>query len=775
MKHKMKIDIRDIITDAARQWWVAHGRYELIRPFYALRIEAVKPEDSGTYRCRLETDPLFSLTMSTAYIDLTVLVKPVPPSSPTIKEYTNHSVTLTWTHQTARAHRPIKRFAVAVRSMPDDARYVIAAPSNSTSVIVDNLSPFTLYGFAVRAENAAGNSEFGPETTFRTLGEAPKTPPIIESITNASVGGCVTVHVRPPQDMHGELNGYVIYTQRLNDTEPRKQFFTSPLSSFLNICGLHSDSSYVISIEADNGFGISPAAKVPFETEASVPNWVPQNVTIKPSVERPEITIDWSKEGDPKWKMESLNVEKSKFTSYSHRLINLAPDSEYKIRLSASSYKGEGKRSQEYVTKTDYPVPTPPEIKGISFDCKPKAVFIKWTSLVKLNESFYVVELQNASSKLVKNVNLAEMTIKNLSLNSEYSIRVFSAIRSRADNKTLLKSPFGTVHRLVLKEECEYSSSLCNTNDPNHKCLQLAQQPTYHRLAFITIVFAFILFFFIVILIARMAKNRSVDLKLLLKKKEKCVYLEEVHPLVYDPVGFDDIPVELFYGVCEDLGRNNYVKYKAQFEQIEKFSSTDNEDSAIQSDDTHLDKNRYLNIGAIDATRIRINSSTGSDYINANYIDSTLRKKTYIATQAPLPSTFADFWCMIWQERCNVIVMITNLVEDGRRKCDQYWPSVVDSQQVHGIYQISLLSETINAHFSHRILSLKIAKSLPPTERKIHQLHFIGWPDHGVPTSVFPLLNFINYVSDIHTTGSIVVHCRSKFMILGICLFLNLR
>lgn len=55
--------------------------------------------------------------------------------------------------------------------MSDDARYVIAAPSNSTSVIVDNLSPFTLYGFAVRAENAAGNSEFGPETTFRTLGE----------------------------------------------------------------------------------------------------------------------------------------------------------------------------------------------------------------------------------------------------------------------------------------------------------------------------------------------------------------------------------------------------------------------------------------------------------------------------------------------------------------------------------------------------------------------------------------------------------------------------
>ena len=37
-------------------------------------------------------------------------------------------------------------------------------------------------------------------------------------------------------------------------------------------------------------------------------------------------------------------------------------------------------------------------------------------------------------------------------------------------------------------------------------------------------------------------------------------------------------------------------KFRFLFQQIEKFSSTDNEDSAIQSDDTHLDKNRYFPI-----------------------------------------------------------------------------------------------------------------------------------------------------------------------------------
>ncbi|VDM26764.1 unnamed protein product [Toxocara canis] len=47
------------------------------------------------------------------------------------------------------------------------------------------------------------------------------------------------------------------------------------------------------------------------------------------------------------------------------------------------------------------------------------------------------------------------------------------------------------------------------------------------------------------------------------------------------------------------------------------------------------------------------------------------------------------------------------------------------------------------------------------TERKVHQLHFTSWPDHGVPTTVFPLLSFLKYVSEIPTTGPIVVHCSA--------------
>ena len=93
--------------------------------------------------------------------------------------------------------------------LSDGSRFIIPAPSNATSVIVDNLSPYSLYSFAVRAENAAGLSDFGPETSQRTLGEAPTFPPRIIAVTNSSEG-CVAVTVEPPSHIHGQLLAYLV-------------------------------------------------------------------------------------------------------------------------------------------------------------------------------------------------------------------------------------------------------------------------------------------------------------------------------------------------------------------------------------------------------------------------------------------------------------------------------------------------------------------------------------------------------------------------------------
>ncbi|KAL7855264.1 hypothetical protein SRHO_G00174540 [Serrasalmus rhombeus] len=81
-------------------------------------------------------------------------------------------------------------------------------------------------------------------------------------------------------------------------------------------------------------------------------------------------------------------------------------------------------------------------------------------------------------------------------------------------------------------------------------------------------------------------------------------------------------------------------------------------------------KNRYANVIAYDHSRVilaPIEGITGSDYINANYIDGYRKQNAYIATQGPLPETFGDFWRMVWEQRSATVVMMTRLEEKSRR------------------------------------------------------------------------------------------------------------
>uniref|UniRef100_A0A8R1I3F0 protein-tyrosine-phosphatase n=1 Tax=Caenorhabditis japonica TaxID=281687 RepID=A0A8R1I3F0_CAEJA len=771
----------DVLADSSRQWWVADGRFQLIRPFYTLRVSPVMPEDSGTYRCRIETDPLFSSPQSTATQELSVTVRPVAPSSPEIKSFTNRSITLIWSHNAARAHRPILRFSVSVRTVADNTRFVMAAPSNATTVIVDNLSPYTLYSFAVRAENQAGTSDFGPETTFRTLGEAPRKPPQIHRIRNIS-SECVELSVTPPGEMNGELDRYLVQLQAVNESEPRRLSFDHPTSTPLTICALTPASEYGLSVEADNGFGTSPPATLVFRTEALVPNWSPSNITALPVVGKPEITVMWTAtpalkatEGitkyhlyykasnEEEWRIENLSVNPSgvKSKMFKYRLVGLNPNTLYRIRVSASTPKGEGAQSAESTARTDVGEPGTVTFKELTFDCK-NGVKLSWNYEPAVNSKkspTFTVKVTNRTTSLQFNTTMLSLDIIDLSLHDEYTLRIMVLERSTIDNSTILIGKYSDSHRFILKDKCSYQSSFCS---PGEKCAKLTASDANPRyISILLIIFAIIIFAFICFVIVHLARG-SFNFKHLLKKKEKCVYLEEISPLVYESSGQEDIPVELFYGYVEDLMRNDGVKFQNQFQLLEGLGEdcTDSTESSSSSEE-NCQKNRYNNIGALEATRIRLNSPTGNDYINANYVDSCNERNAYIATQAPLPSTFADFWSMVWQERSNVIVCITNMVEDGKRKCDQYWPSLPDTPQKFGNYDVTLLSESTNSHFAHRILDLKIAKSMPPAERKIHQLHFMGWPDHGVPDSVMPLLNFIHYASDIHSTGPVVVHCSA--------------
>jgi protein tyrosine phosphatase len=54
--------------------------------------------------------------------------------------------------------------------------------------------------------------------------------------------------------------------------------------------------------------------------------------------------------------------------------------------------------------------------------------------------------------------------------------------------------------------------------------------------------------------------------------------------------------------------------------------------------------------------------------------DSDLVRWSYVATQGPMTATTEDFWNMVVEQNCGVIVMLTRVREGGTEKCTQYFP-----------------------------------------------------------------------------------------------------
>ncbi|KAJ0033046.1 hypothetical protein NQD34_000153 [Periophthalmus magnuspinnatus] len=141
---------------------------------------------------------------------------------------------------------------------------------------------------------------------------------------------------------------------------------------------------------------------------------------------------------------------------------------------------------------------------------------------------------------------------------------------------------------------------------------------------------------------------------------------------------------------------------------------------------------------------------TGSDYINANYIDGYRRQNAYIATQGPLPESFGDFWRMVWEQHTANIIMMTKLEEKSRVKCDQYWPT--RGTETYGLIQVTLLDTVELATYS----------AGSNEKREVRHFQFTAWPDHGVPEHPTPFLAFLRRVKACNPpdAGPMVVHCR---------------
>ncbi|TKR68596.1 hypothetical protein L596_024560 [Steinernema carpocapsae] len=184
-------------------------------------------------------------------------------------------------------------------------------------------------------------------------------------------------------------------------------------------------------------------------------------------------------------------------------------------------------------------------------------------------------------------------------------------------------------------------------------------------------------------------------------------------------------------------------------------------------------KNRYTDIFCLDSTRVILsfpNNSESEDYIHANYVSGRNLRNKYILTQGPMMKTIADFWRMIWQEKCGTIVMVCKNIEDNKKKCSEYLPSEEKKLRIAGI-EIQQKSQTWKKNqLRETILEMRYKGEL----RTVIHWQWSGWPDHLVPSK--DLQNCFRLLQSGRRNSTTVIHCSAgigrsgTLMALEICL-----
>lgn len=144
--------------------------------------------------------------------------------------------------------------------------------------------------------------------------------------------------------------------------------------------------------------------------------------------------------------------------------------------------------------------------------------------------------------------------------------------------------------------------------------------------------------------------------------------------------------------------------------------------------------NRYKDILPAKDSRVKLrilNDDPSTEYINANYVSGANgNKRHYIAAQGPLPATVTAFLRMIVEQQSTAVVMITKLIEEGRKKCEQYWPDSVGETKKFGDIKVTLRNTEQDSGFVRNELEIVFEDIVHNTV----QFWFNSWPDRGVPT-----------------------------------------
>ncbi|KAH9504817.1 Tyrosine-protein phosphatase 99A, partial [Bulinus truncatus] len=688
---------------------------------FKMEINHLEMKDTAIYECILYFERSGITESNNKTVKLIVQDKPDKPGQPIIKDIQSRQVTATWS-SSENKNSPIVEYVLYIKECKKDiVKKEKVAPNNFEFTALE-LTPFTCYKVSVEAVNGVGPSDPSIESDeFITLEEAPSSPPPNLQSPNQTSSEIYLSWDQPPLDsLNGELTGYVIRygidknnMSSLNITDHK--IVTYVLSN------LKPYSMYTVSIAAQNSKGTSLESDIAVSTSPGPPSkpritHINNNqansfyVNWEPPQELNGILLSYKLE----WTQSGTNEPRSRFIS--GHLINpmavyvqdLVPYTKYNVRVAAVTDGGQGEFSDEFPAFTDVAAPSPPLNLNLTA-VGANSIHLSWTPPITYYKSIdgYIIKgwdhRGNTIGATIDKSNINEYTFKNLVTNSRYNLRV-AGVTSSIFIKANFCGDFTEAKTITLGEAMEHRHTAEASLPPG---------------VIVAIVIGVLL---LVTVAALVVGYRFYNCRRLYQAAyyylavpsnsqqtpQTVISVEEPS----EEKQYPDIAVADFILHVEQMHMDSDIGFSQEFDEINRTSYSDKYPCESSNLNDNRNKNRYINIVAYDHSRVVLKTELSrirqSDYINANYVDGYKKPKAYIATQGPLPQTFPDFWRMIWEQNTSVIVMITNLMEKGRRKCDQYWPN--DGAETYGHLHVKLVNTIPRAHYTVRIFTIKNLK-----------------------------------------------------------------
>ncbi|XP_059152199.1 tyrosine-protein phosphatase 99A-like isoform X2 [Physella acuta] len=753
--------------------------------FFRMDISNLIKQDAGVYDCQLYvSDDSEVQTLETKQTTLTVVaIKPVT------KVYAqSRQATVSWSISN---ENPIQHFYLSFGTCDSaDGASEKKVPASQSEATFESLQPNTCYKLAVQAEYSSGRSERSVEE-FKTLEEAklddntPSAPPSNLKYDNLSSTEIKLNWQPPPKDqLNGDLEGYIIKygTNPANMTTlevPAQQ-------NAHTITGLRPYTMYDVKISAKNKAGSGPELAESILTNEGIPG-VPR-VTHITKRKATSFVVHWQPPTEingvlVSYELQWINVHTSETktrTIKGHIMIpmiaciqDLIPYTDYAVHVAAATNAGQGNFSNTLPALTEVAAPSPPRNLNIT-KLSSNSVHLSWDPPLHYNKSIdkYIIRGWGHSQSINEEVSghQTEVTLFNLAYNSKYYLKVAAITNCYFDPSSHEISDFTNVVDVLLG--AAGNNVIRDRISRNDEKDQMAAG--LHPGIIFAIVFGILIICGVVALVVgyrfyncrrlfhaayyylTVPSNSQPTPTTIVQVEEPS---EEKH--------YSDVSVVDFISHVEQMHMDSDIGFSQEFDEINRITHSDKYKCENSNLNDNKSKNRYINIVAYDHSRVSLKSELRmrqSDYINANYVDGYKKSNAYIATQGPLPQTFPDFWRMVWEQNTSVIVMITNLMEKGRRKCDQYWPN--DGSETYGNMQVKLITTVPRAHYTVRVFTLRNIKrhSMKGNpERTVYHYHYTEWPDHGVPDYSLPVLTFVQKSASQSGPehGPIIVHCSA--------------